>query len=61
VSCHTIKSVELTDKAGLAQCTACHKTKLSEELDANLKWETALPHFNSVILPDIDLSANEKE
>ena len=61
VSCHTIKSIELTDKTDLAQCTACHKTKLPEELDANLKWETTLPHFNNVILPDIDLDKNEKE
>jgi len=61
VSCHTIKSVELTDKPNLAQCTTCHKTKLPEELNANLKWETALPHFNSVILPVIDLDENEKE
>ena len=61
VSCHTIKSLELTDKPGLAQCTSCHQTKLPEDLNANLKWETSLPHFNSVILPDIDLIANEKE
>ncbi len=61
VSCHTIKSVELIDKADLAQCTTCHKTKLPEEQNAKLKWETTLPHFNSVILPDIDLIANEKE
>jgi Ni/Fe-hydrogenase subunit HybB-like protein len=61
VSCHKIKSVELKDKANLAQCTTCHKTDLPEEINANLKWETNLPHFNSVILPEIDLDENEKE
>lgn len=61
VSCHTIKSAELKDKIGLAQCDACHKSNLSEDLEANLKWETTLPHFNSVILPNIDLNKIQKE
>ena len=55
------KSSELKDKVGLAQCNACHKNNLSEDLEANLKWETTMPHFNSVILPDIDLNKIEKE
>jgi len=61
VSCHTIKSRELTDKPKLAECTTCHNSRLPEELNSNLKWETTLPHFNSVILPIVDLDVNEKE
>jgi len=61
VSCHKIKSVELTDKSNLAECSTCHKTKMPEELYTNLKWETNLPHFNNVILPDIDLDTNKRE
>lgn len=61
VSCHLLKSVELKDKPNLAQCTTCHKTKLPEELNANLKWATTLPHFNNVILPKIDSTKIAKE
>jgi len=52
---------KLKGKANLAQCTTCHKIELPQELTSNLKWGTILPHFNSVILPNIDLGSNEKE
>jgi Ni/Fe-hydrogenase subunit HybB-like protein len=54
VSCHIIKSKELKDKPNLARCSTCHSAETSEKFVSNLKWETALPHFNRVILPDID-------
>jgi Ni/Fe-hydrogenase subunit HybB-like protein len=54
VSCHIIKSKELKDKPNLAQCTTCHKSEMPEKITVNLKWETSLPHFNNVILPDVD-------
>ena len=54
VSCHIIKSRELKDKPNLAQCTTCHKSEMPERITVNLKWETSLPHFNNVILPDVD-------
>ncbi len=55
VSCHIVKSRELKDKTNLAQCTTCHKSEMPERLTVNLKWETSLPHFNNVILPDVDV------
>ncbi len=58
VSCHLKKSVELTDKAGLGECVSCHKTRLPEELEANLKWHTERPQFNNVILPDLSKRNN---
>ena len=54
VSCHIVKSKELKDKPNLAQCSTCHSIEPSEKIVTNLKWETSLPHFNRVILPDID-------
>ena len=54
VSCHIVKSKELKDKPNLAQCSTCHSTQPSEKFVSNLKWEITLPHFNRVILPDID-------
>jgi Ni/Fe-hydrogenase subunit HybB-like protein len=54
VSCHIVKSKELKDKPNLAQCSSCHSTAPPEKILANLKWETTLPHFDRVILPDID-------
>ena len=56
VSCHIIKSRELKDKPNLAQCTTCHKSEMPERITVNLKWETSLPHFNNVILPDVDIN-----
>ena len=53
VSCHTIESKKITDKPTLAQCSTCHKTELPENLMAGLNWKINLPHFNSVILPDV--------
>jgi len=61
VSCHTLKSMELINKQKLAQCTTCHKSELPEKLNADLKWATTLPHFNSVILPVIDLETNKRD
>ena len=67
VSCHVVKANEL-EKQNLSQCTSCHLTEVHEQVSDNLKWETSLPHFNSVILPKIDkeiinteISNNEKE
>jgi Ni/Fe-hydrogenase subunit HybB-like protein len=56
VSCHIVESKKLKDKPNLAQCTSCHKSGVSEGFTNNLKWETSLPHFNNVILPDVDLN-----
>ena len=54
VSCHIVKSKEMKDKPNLAQCSSCHSTAPPDKILANLKWETTLPHFDRVILPDID-------
>ncbi len=54
VSCHKMKLTEVTDKPNLANCASCHKSEFPENHDNNLKWESALPHFNQVILPVID-------
>jgi Ni/Fe-hydrogenase subunit HybB-like protein len=67
VSCHVVKSNEL-NKQNLSQCTSCHSSEVHEQVSDNLKWKTSLPHFNSVILPNIDkeiinteISKDEKE
>ncbi len=53
VSCHLKEAKLLTDKPNLARCSTCHKTELPENLTAGINWKISLPHFNSVILPDV--------
>jgi hypothetical protein len=53
VSCHLKKAKELKDKPDLARCSTCHKTELPENLTAGIEWKITVPHFNSVILPDV--------
>ena len=60
VSCHTIEASQIKDKSNLAQCSTCHKTELPENLMAGLNWKVNLPHFNSVILPDVKQEKNLK-
>jgi len=54
VSCHKVKLTEVIDKPKLANCATCHASEFPEKFNNDLKWETALPHFNQVILPVID-------
>jgi Ni/Fe-hydrogenase subunit HybB-like protein len=61
VSCHIIESKEIKDKPNLPLCSSCHKTELPESLNAGLNWKINLPHFNNVILPDVNQKIlNEK-
>jgi len=53
VSCHLKKAKESADKPYLARCSTCHKSELPENLTAGINWKISLPHFNSVILPDV--------
>ncbi len=53
VSCHMKEVRENKDKSGLARCSTCHKTELPENLTAGVNWKINVPHFNSVILPDV--------
>ncbi len=53
VSCHMKKSKEDKTKSELARCSSCHKTELPENLTAGINWKINVPHFNSVILPDV--------
>lgn len=53
VSCHMKKSKEVKEKAALAKCSTCHQTELPENLSAGINWKINVPHFNSVILPEI--------
>ncbi len=57
VSCHQ-KNSKIKNKPKLAQCSTCHKTELPENLTASVKWKYALPHFNSVILPEVTAEQN---
>ena len=59
VSCHIKESKILKDKQGLAQCATCHKAQLPENLTAGINWKINIPHFNSVILPDVKPGKNE--
>ena len=61
VSCHMIKSKELKDKSNLAQCSTCHKTGFTKKLEASIKWEISLPHFDQVILPEVKSTDIKKE
>jgi RecJ-like exonuclease len=61
VSCHINKSKELKDKPYLAQCSTCHQTGFTKKLEASIKWEVSSPHFNQVILPDVNSEALKKE
>jgi len=54
VSCHQVKEKEVAKKPNLAKCATCHASVLPEKLNNDLKWEIAMPHFNSVILPVTD-------
>ncbi|NNL19791.1 MAG: Ni/Fe-hydrogenase cytochrome b subunit [Ignavibacteriaceae bacterium] len=60
VSCHFIKADEL-NKQNLTECKSCHKVKIHDQVAENLKWKTTLPHFNSVILPNIEKEKNQSE
>lgn len=60
VSCHIIKSEEL-NKNSLGQCSSCHNVAVHGQITENLKWNTSLPHFNNVILPEIDKEIITKE
>ncbi len=53
VSCHLREAKKLADKPYLARCSTCHKSELPENLTAGINWKISLPHFNSVILPDV--------
>lgn len=53
-SCHLVESKKIKDKPNLAQCSTCHKNQLPENLEAGINWKINLPHFNSVILPNIE-------
>ena len=53
VSCHQSESKNLKDKPNLAECTTCHSTQLQENLTSGLTWKITIPHFNSVILPEV--------
>ncbi len=55
VSCHILESRKLKDKPNLALCSTCHKTQLPDYLSAAVSWKIKVPHFNSVILPGVDL------
>lgn len=59
VSCHIKKSKEDKEKKDIARCTACHKTELPENLTAGINWKIHVPHFNNVILPDVNASLLE--
>lgn len=61
VSCHLKESKQLKDKPDLAKCSTCHKTELPENMSADINWKITLPHFNSVILPDIKPAVMEKK
>ncbi len=54
VSCHMKKSKEIKDKSDLARCSTCHKTELPENLTSGINWKLNIPHFNNVILPDVN-------
>ncbi|MGD8307522.1 MAG: Ni/Fe-hydrogenase cytochrome b subunit [Ignavibacteria bacterium] len=54
VSCHLLKSKELTAKQKLTQCANCHENDISQEKEKDLKWEVTPPCFNRVILPVVD-------
>jgi hypothetical protein len=60
VSCHIIKAEELNKKS-LGQCSSCHNVGVHGQITENLKWNTTLPHFNNVILPEIDKEIITKE
>jgi Ni/Fe-hydrogenase subunit HybB-like protein len=60
VSCHLKKSKELKDKPDLARCSTCHKTELPENLTAGVNWKITVPHFNSVILPEVKTAVPEE-
>ncbi len=61
VSCHIIKSKEMKGKPNLAQCSTCHKTGFTKKLEASIKWEISSPHFNQVVLPDVNPEELKKE
>ena len=61
VSCHINKSKELKDKPNLAQCSTCHQTGFTKKLEVSIKWEVSSPHFNQVILPDVNSEELKKE
>jgi hypothetical protein len=60
VSCHVFQANEL-NKESLHQCTTCHKAEVHQKVTENLKWETSLPHFNRVVLPQIDVKIIKSE
>lgn len=53
VSCHLKEMKKLKDKPDLARCSTCHQMELREDLTAGINWKITIPHFNSVILPDV--------
>ncbi len=59
VSCHLAESKKIKDKPNLAQCSTCHKTQLPENLEAGINWKISLPHFNSVVLPNVKAERKE--
>jgi Ni/Fe-hydrogenase subunit HybB-like protein len=61
VSCHLKESKKIKDKPDLARCSTCHKTELPENLTAGINWKISIPHFNSVILPDVKPVVLEKK
>ncbi len=54
VSCHVIQAKKIKNKPNLAECSTCHKTRMPEELKESINWDFSVPHFNNVILPDVD-------
>lgn len=51
ITCHATQSKLSKDKPDLTLCSTCHNSRLNENLNTDLKWNIAVPHFNSVILP----------
>ena len=54
VSCHLAESKKLKDKPKLALCSTCHKTHLQNYLTTGLNWNITIPHFNNVIIPNLN-------